>query len=198
MTVEIETLPPPTLWTRYVLALQTHPVLTKASTSATLNALQELVASRIAGSDAQIARQKAAKMAAYGFFVSGPLGHYLYQGLDKAFKDKTGAGWSILKLLVSNLIIAPIQNAVYLAAMAYIAGAGIPGILQTLKTRLFGVMKMTWLIFPSVQIIAFKYLSQELWLPFFNLVAFVFGTYINVVTKLAAEKKKGVKGGKDL
>lgn len=84
------------------------------------------------------------------------MGHYLYASLDKLFAGKTGAFASILKLLVSNLVIAPIQNAVYLAAMAYIAGADARGIVQTLQTRLFGVMKMTWIVFPSVQIVAFK------------------------------------------
>ncbi|KAJ3043676.1 hypothetical protein HDV00_004449 [Rhizophlyctis rosea] len=188
--VEPVTVPQLTLWDRYVLSLQQRPVLTKASTSGLLNGLQEVIAQKVAGENDPQARDKAVKMAAYGFFISGPLGHYLFAAMEKAFAGKSGPGVAITKLLVSNLIIAPIQNAVYIAAMAYIAGANAAGIVRAVQSRLLGVMKMTWTVFPIVQAIAFKYLSQLLWLPFFNLVSFLFGTYINIRTKRLANARK--------
>ncbi|KAI8841684.1 hypothetical protein BC829DRAFT_376539 [Chytridium lagenaria] len=191
MTVETSEAPVITLWDRYLHGLRTQPVLYKASTAATLNGLQEVVASQLTGGKVD---SKAAKMAAYGFFISGPLGHHLYAILEKVFEGKTGAGWSVAKLIATNLVVAPIQNSVYLFAMALIAGQNVQQAIRTVQARLLSVMKTTWLVFPLVQAFAFKMLPPPVWLPFFNLVAFSIGLYINVMTKLAA-KKKNIKGG---
>ncbi|KAI8818210.1 uncharacterized protein EV422DRAFT_539061 [Fimicolochytrium jonesii] len=187
---------PRTLWIYYLVALAEHPILTKSGTAATLNALQELAASSISPSpsantthDRALAYRKAAAMAAYGGLVAGPLGHVLYKWMEKVFHNRTGTGAAVGKLLFGNLVIAPIQSAVYLAAMAGIAGAGVRGVVGTVRGRLVSVLKLTWIVFPAVQIFALKYVRQELWMPFFNLVGFVFGTYINVTTKLAARRK---------
>jgi predicted glycosyl hydrolase (DUF1957 family) len=79
-----------TLWNKYTNSLETKPVLTKAATSGFLNALQEIIAVTATGTiDAQSV-EKTVKMSAYGFFVSGPLGHGLYKILEQVFKDKVG------------------------------------------------------------------------------------------------------------
>ncbi|KAJ3103376.1 hypothetical protein HDU97_010214 [Phlyctochytrium planicorne] len=182
-----------TLWDLYLHGLQTKPVLYKAGTAGFLNGLQEIVASQATGGKVD---SKAAKMAAYGFFVSGPLGHHLYLALERAFAGKVGPGWSIAKLLASNLILAPIQNSVYLFAMGIIAGQNVAQAIKTVQTRLLSVMKTTWLVFPVIQAFAFRTLPPSTWLPFFNVVAFSIGLYINILTKLAAKKKKGLAGPK--
>ncbi|KAI8917066.1 hypothetical protein DFJ77DRAFT_499437 [Powellomyces hirtus] len=180
---------PRTLWIRYLVSLREHPVYTKMGTAATLNFLQEVVATSVTGTDMETGFKKAGGMAAYGALIGGPMGHFLYALMDRIFRGKTGVGTAIGKLLFGNLVIAPIQTAVYLAAMAYIAGANVRTIIQTIKTRLLPLLKITWMVFPTVQIIAIRYIRPELWLPFFNAVSFVFGTYTNVSTKLAIAKK---------
>ncbi|KAJ3326071.1 hypothetical protein HDU76_013033 [Blyttiomyces sp. JEL0837] len=179
-------LAPANFWQSYVHGLETRPVLYKAGTAATLNFTQELVATVATGG---IPDLKAVKMAVYGFAISGPLGHYLYLGLDKAFKDRKGSFWTVMKILSSNLIISPIQNSVYLMAMALIAGQSVSESIKTTKKRLFSVMKTTWAIFPVAQAFAFKNLPPALWLPFFNFIAFSFGLYLNILGKLAMRKK---------
>lgn len=54
-------------------------------------------------------------------------------------------------------------------------------------------MKVSWISSPLCLAFAQKFLPDQLWVPFFNLVAFVIGTYINTMTKkkrLAALRKK--------
>ncbi|KAJ3179739.1 hypothetical protein HDU85_004738 [Gaertneriomyces sp. JEL0708] len=173
----------------YLESLRTHPLLTKSVTSASLNGLQELLAALFSGQP--VDGQKAVYMGLYGFTISAPLGHVLYELLNKIFANKPATAiWSVMKLLASNFGIAPLQNAVYLAAMAIISNPLRPvqAIKHTLGTQFMKVMRMTWIMFPAVQIVAFKYLPQEAWLPFFNLVSFVFGTYINTMTKIALRK----------
>ena len=90
--------------------------------------------------------------------------------------------------------MAPIQNVVYLVAMALIAGArSRRHIKATVESGFWKVMKVSWFTSPLALAFAQKFLPDHLWVPFFNLVAFTIGTYINTVTKkkrLAALKKK--------
>jgi hypothetical protein len=90
--------------------------------------------------------------------------------------------------------IAPIQNTVYLVAMALIAGAKhLSQVQATVKVGFWKVMRVTWITSPICLAFAQKFLPDHLWVPFFNLVAFVIGTYINTVTKrkrLAALRRK--------
>jgi hypothetical protein len=169
-------------------------------TSGTLSALQEIIASVIAGDRTRKGSYltlRIPKMALYGSLVSAPLGHFLVAILQKAFAGRTSTKSKILQILVSNLIVSPIQNTVYLACMAVIAGATkFHQVRATVKTGFLPVMKVAWCTSPIALIIAQKFLPPHAWVPFFNLVAFVIGTYINTTSKkkrIAALRKKKVR-----
>ena len=78
--------------------------------------------------------------------------------------------------------------------MAIIAGARtIHQVRATVRAGFMPVMKVSWITSPIALAFAQQFLPNELWVPFFNLVAFVIGTYINAYTKkkrLAALRKK--------
>ena len=90
--------------------------------------------------------------------------------------------------------VAPIQNTVYLVAMALIAGANrYDQVKATVRVGFWKVMRVSWITSPICLAFAQKFLPEHAWVPFFNLVSFVIGTYINTVTKkkrLAALRKK--------
>ncbi|RUS20269.1 hypothetical protein BC937DRAFT_95571 [Endogone sp. FLAS-F59071] len=175
------------LLTLYLSALSTNPLRTKAATSGILAGLQELVAQRLAGQkskNGEIIDLKVIQMTAYGLFISGPLGHFLFELLQKAFKGQTGRKAQIGQILASNLIISPIQNAVYLAVMSMIAGARTSKqVMNAVRLGLFPMMKVSWVVSPIAMTFAQNFLPVTLWVPFFNIVSFIFGTYINTVTK---------------
>ena len=149
-------------------------------------------------------------MAAYGALISAPLGHMLIGILQKIFANRTSLKAKLLQILISNLIVsqpglmnatfvdmhqvAPIQNTVYLASMAVIAGARTwHQIRATVRAGFMPVMKVSWITSPLALAFAQKFLPEQTWVPFFNIVAFVIGTYINTHTKkkrLAALRKK--------
>ncbi|RQM06274.1 hypothetical protein DH86_00001073 [Scytalidium sp. 3C] len=171
----------------YLKQLQTNPLRTKMLTSATLSGLQELLASWIAkdrNKDGHYFTSRVPKMAAYGAFISAPLGHVLISILQKLFAGRTSLKAKILQILVSNLVVAPIQNSVYLVSMALIAGARtIHQVHATWRAGFLPVMKVSWVTSPLALAFAQKFLPEHTWVPFFNLVGFVIGTYINTVTK---------------
>lgn len=90
--------------------------------------------------------------------------------------------------------MSPIQNTVYLIAMAIIAGARtFHQIRATVRAGFWPVMRVSWITSPICLAFAQAFLPQETWVPFFNFVAFVIGTYINSHTKkkrLAALRRK--------
>ena len=183
-------------------------------TSGSLAALQEVLASYIArdrSKHGHYINSRVPKMAVYGAFISAPLGHFLIHILQKMFKNRTSLKAKIMQILVSNLIvrfplslssslgvcvleartharkpqqIAPIQNTVYLASMAVIAGArAFHQIRATVRTGFMPVMKVTWVTSPLALAFAQKFLPEHTWVPFFNIIAFVIGTWINSQTK---------------
>ncbi|KAJ9618845.1 hypothetical protein H2203_008661 [Taxawa tesnikishii (nom. ined.)] len=181
----------------YLKQLQSNPLRTKMITSGSLSALQEFLASWIAkdrNKNGHYFTSRVPKMAAYGAFISAPLGHILIGILQRMFAGRTSLKAKILQILVSNLLISPIQNSVYLTTMAIIAGARtLHQVRATVKAGFMPVMKVSWVTSPISLAFAQKFLPQETWVPFFNIVAFCIGTYINAHTKkkrLAALRRK--------
>ncbi|KAH8668007.1 integral membrane protein 25D9-6 [Tricladium varicosporioides] len=181
----------------YLKQLQTNPLRTKMLTSGTLSALQEILASWIAkdrNKNGHYFTSRVPKMAAYGAFISAPLGHVLISILQKLFAGRTSLKAKILQILVSNLVIAPIQNSVYLISMAIIAGARtFHQVRATWRAGFMPVMRVSWISSPLCLAFAQKFLPEHTWVPFFNVIAFFIGTYVNSVTKkkrLAALRRK--------
>ena len=80
--------------------------------------------------------------------------------------------------------ISPIQNVVYLTSMAVIAGARtFHQIRATVRAGFMPVMKVSWITSPLALAFAQAFLPHETWVPFFNFIGFVIGTYINAHTK---------------
>ncbi|OZJ04988.1 hypothetical protein BZG36_01742 [Bifiguratus adelaidae] len=144
-----------TLLSLYLAQLAAHPLRTKALTAGALNFLQEASAIRLSGMtpgrDGTIAGidKKTVQMALYGLLISGPLGHVLFEQLQKAFAGRTGTRAKVEMILAQNLILSPIQNSVFIAAMAVIAGARtLDQIIHAVKRGLLPMQKVSWVISP--------------------------------------------------
>jgi Mpv17 / PMP22 family len=78
--------------------------------------------------------------------------------------------------------------------MAIIGGARtFHQVRATVRAGFWPVMRVSWLTSPLCLAFAQAFLPQETWVPFFNFVSFVIGTYINSHTKkkrLAALRRK--------
>jgi hypothetical protein len=171
----------------YLKQLQSNPLRTKMLTSGVLSGLQELLASWIAhdlSRHGHYFSSRVPKMVLYGMFISAPLGHFLIGLLQKVFAGRKSLKAKILQILASNLIISPIQNLVYLCCMAVIAGARtIHQVRATVRIGFMPVMKASWVTSPIALAFAQKFLPEHTWVPFFNFIGFVIGTYVNTHTK---------------
>jgi hypothetical protein len=99
------------------------------------------------------------------------------------------------------LQISPIQTSVYLTSMALIAGARtFHQVRATVKAGFWPVMKVSWVVSPISLAFAQQFLPETTWVPFFNIIGFIIGTYINAHTKkkrLAALRRKHYGDGRD-
>ncbi|OAG02374.1 uncharacterized protein CC84DRAFT_1058188, partial [Paraphaeosphaeria sporulosa] len=191
----------------YLKHLQENPLRTKMLTSGTLSGLQEFLASWIAHDRSKHGHyftSRVPKMALYGAFISAPLGHVLISILQKIFRGRKSLKAKIMQILISNLIISPIQNSIYLVSMAVIAGARtFHQVKATVKAGFMPVMKVSWIVSPISLAFAQQFLPEHTWVPFFNIIGFIIGTYVNAHTKkkrLAALRRKhyGDGSGRDL
>lgn len=92
----------------YLEKLQKDPLRTKMITSGSLAAAQEVLASWIArdrNKHGHYFTSRVPKMAAYGAFISAPMGHLMIKVLQFWFKDRTSLRAKILQIVVSNLIV---------------------------------------------------------------------------------------------
>lgn len=84
--------------------------------------------------------------------------------LQKAFAGKTSARAKLGMILASNLFISPIQQSVYIAAMAIINGATTPqAIINAWKMSIWRVMKLSWVVSTVSMAIAQRFLAPEIW-----------------------------------
>jgi hypothetical protein len=85
-------------------------------TTGALSAAQELLASWIAkdrNRNGNYFTSRVPFMAAYGAFISAPLGHVLIGILQRMFAGRTSLRAKILQILVSNLIVCPLRSYPY-------------------------------------------------------------------------------------
>jgi len=193
----------------YLTRLLAKPLQTKMVTSGVLFFVQEITASHLAGVpspqptaksgtpqydlEAALSRAKitprAFALAIYGAFISAPLNHVLVGRLQKMFAGKTTPKDRLLQILTNSIFIAPITTVVYLASMAIIGGARtVDGVTKVVKAGFAPFMKVTCISSPLAQMFAQKFLPSELWVPFFNMVAFTMGTFFNTKVKIAQLK----------
>jgi len=189
----------------YLTRLSTRPLQTKMITSGILSFVQEVLASHLAhvprrptSNDPSLISNfkasikidsKAFKMALYGALISAPMGHVLVGLLQKAFAGKTSPFARFCQVICSNLFVAPIQAIVYLSSVSVINGLRDPeAITRVVKSRFFSVLKISWSTSPLAIIIAQNFIPPELWVPWFNIVTFSVGTYLNTRLKRLAAK----------
>src|SRR5256885_10467927 len=94
--------------------LKKNPLRTKMLTSGTLSAVQEVLASWLAHDKSKHGHyfsSRVPKMAAYGAFISAPLGHMLISILQWLFAGRTSVRAKIFQILVSNLVVSQKQSA---------------------------------------------------------------------------------------
>jgi small basic protein len=123
-----------------------------------------------------------------------PVEHAIIGALQQELCSRESHLAKIILIVVSNFIVSPIQYTVHLSVMAIIAGARTHHqIRATVKAGLRPVMMISWVTSPICLTFAWYFLPAQLWVHFFDIIAFIIGTYIDSKVKrmrLAALRRR--------
>jgi hypothetical protein len=98
--------------------------------------------------------------------------------------------------VLRNTKVVPIQVFVLVIVQAIVRGAKtLEEVKTAVKAAFLPVYRFSSVSSPLAMLFAQNFLPPELWVPFFNVVAFTLGTTFNVISKrkaakVAAEKKE--------
>jgi hypothetical protein len=92
-----------------------------------------------------------------------------------------------LQLLAVNGVVIPVQTVVYLVAITLMDAPGDwARVRAVLEAQLAPILRTTWTYFPVLQLLMFKFVPADLWLPIFYLIGYLYGVVINLRTKREA------------
>ncbi|KAJ8098408.1 hypothetical protein POJ06DRAFT_259389 [Lipomyces tetrasporus] len=155
------------LYTHYI---HTHPLLFKAITVAFISGSSEIISSYIAEFLSRRARKsssltpprwtkfpfskdRVAKLSAYGFFVAGPLLHYIL-ALVARLAPATSR-YRKLRLYFAALLLTPLLDVAHIITMSVVAGARKPQqVGATLQRGMLPAINVTAPWFPAIIVIA--------------------------------------------
>ncbi|XP_073410904.1 peroxisomal membrane protein 2 [Dendrobates tinctorius] len=181
---EPRSMPLPTgLLRTYLQLLHSHPVLTKALTSAILSALGNLLAQSIERrrqgktSPKSVDLVAPLRFATYGFFFTGPLSHYFYLFLEQWVPSSLPLA-GLRRLLLDRLIIGPAFLLLFFIVMNFLEGKDLKSLNQKLKDSYWSALKMNWKVWTPFQYINVNYVPVQFRVLFANVVAFFWFTYL--------------------
>ncbi|CAI5524065.1 unnamed protein product [Closterium sp. Naga37s-1] len=166
------------IWVRYLDSLKHRPVLTKALTSASLAAVSDLMAQRLA-SRKPVELRRTILMWLFGLLYMGPSAHMVHRALDAIFAAKRDTKTALKKVVVEQLTYGPCCNVVAIMWIAYVVERRS---WMASKRRLFaaypGIQINGWKVWPLVALINYKFIPFNLRVLFSNVIAIFWSTFL--------------------
>lgn len=171
---------------RYLLALKSQPLATKAATAAVLSLLNESIASCVSAQTLIVPfSTKMVLMLLYGGGVSTPISHYMYMVLNRLVRPSTRKG-KVTQLILQLTTIAPLLATLMIGYITWINSTKFNWklIKKAIRENLLRMWRTNCGLNLFNMIIAQNWLPQDLWVSFFTFTFFILGTYQNTMLKL--------------
>ena len=174
------------LFVSYKWYLVNYPVLTKASTSAIIGALGELlgsyVKSRMRNEKYSPEAKRVLLFACFGGIITGPFLHFWYVFLQQlmAKLQLTGRGKTIAMVLIDRILWSPPFTALTIIFLQYFQTLSVEETGIQLRRNYAAVLLMSQKTWVPGQIINFEFVPQEYQVVFVNLVSVFYNTYLSL------------------
>ncbi|XP_058896763.1 peroxisomal membrane protein 2 [Kogia breviceps] len=161
---------------QYLRLLRLYPVLTKAATSGILSALGNFLAQLIEKKqEKENCSQKLdvrgpLRYAIYGFFFTGPLGHFFYLFMEHWIPPEAPLA-GVTRLLLDRLLFAPAFLALFFLIMNFLEGKDTAAFAAKMKRGFWPALQMNWQVWTPVQFINVNYVPLQCRALFANLAA---------------------------
>jgi protein Mpv17 len=167
----------------YQEALDSKPILTKASTSLVGFAVSDAMTQAfIEKGDFDLKRL--VKMASFGFLLHGTTGHYFYNFLDSVMAGATPA-FVAAKVAIDQTLWAPCFMVMFFSYMMIFDGT--PELIVTkCKNDIFTAVKGSWMTWIPAHTINFAFVSSDMRLLYINTIQIFFNMFMSVIGNTAA------------
>jgi len=126
--------------------------------------------------------KRTAKFAGIGLFYLGPSLHVWYGFLNRTVAVKQPAlQRSLKKMLVDQIVFAPIFTLSMLAVFGVVNGEKQEKIEDRVKNDYVDIMKRNYMLWPAAQIINFGLVPLKYQVTFAQIVAVIWNTYMSAV-----------------
>jgi protein Mpv17 len=158
------------LWDKYNEVLESSPLPTKAVTSLVGFTIGDLLAQNFLGEKgAPLDVKRLLRLASFGLAVHGPIGHYFYGALDEKFPKKDAVTVAI-KVLIDQVLWAPIFTVIFFAWIELLQGSGLQKIKAKINQDLVRGVTASWKVWPLVHVINFRFIPSSQRLLYINTI----------------------------
>ncbi|CAO2821630.1 unnamed protein product [Amaranthus hypochondriacus] len=176
-------------WKKYLLQLQLNPLRTKAITAGVLAGCSDFAAQKISGVK-KFQFRRLFLLMLYGFFYSGPVGHFLHKMMDKIFKGKKGNTTVGKKVLLEQLTASPWNNLCFMMYYGLVVeGRSWSLVKNKVKKDYPTVQSTSWKFWPIVNWVNYQYMPLQLRVLFHSLIASCWAIFLNLKARSTAIKK---------
>ncbi|XP_055462030.1 peroxisomal membrane protein 2 [Psammomys obesus] len=166
---------------QYLLFLKLYPVLTKAVSSGILSALGNLLAQTIEKKQKKDSRSLDVsgllRYLVYGFFVTGPLSHYLYLCMESWVPPEVP--WARVKrLLLDRLLFAPAFLLLFFLIMNFLEGKDVSVFVAKMRSGFWPALQMNWRMWTPLQFININYVPLQFRVLVANMAALFWCAYL--------------------
>ncbi|XP_020700468.2 protein sym-1 [Dendrobium catenatum] len=171
----------------YLTALDKHPVVTKALTSAFLTLIGDLSCQILIDNAPKLDGRRTFVFTFLGLVMVGPTLHFWYLSLSKLI-SLPGASGASLRLLLDQFFFSPIFIGAFLCALVTLEGRP-SQVVPKLQQEWFSSVLANWQLWIPFQFLNFRFVPQKFQVLAANLVALVW----NVILSFKAHKEIVVK-----
>ncbi|XP_020594007.1 protein sym-1 [Phalaenopsis equestris] len=171
----------------YLAALDKHPVITKALTSAFLTLIGDLVCQIMIDHVPKLDERRTFVFTFLGLVLVGPTLHFWYLSLSKLI-SLPGASGASLRLFLDQFFFSPIFIGVFLCALVTLEGRP-SQVIPKLQQEWFSSVLANWQLWIPFQFLNFRFVPQKFQVLAANVVALVW----NVILSFKAHKEIVVK-----
>ncbi|TMW56259.1 hypothetical protein Poli38472_008907 [Pythium oligandrum] len=169
-----------TAWGKYQTALATHPIRTKAITSAFVGMFGEILGHVLKHKTLKgLSPRQVLAFFAFGGFVTGPVLHYWYMFLENQTFTKQKLTPN-KKLLLDRLVYTPPFTALTLFSLGVMRGSSPKASMETVKRIYWGALLMNWRVWTVTQWLSFHYVPPQFRVLWGNCVALWWNAYLSL------------------
>jgi len=173
------------LWTSYLSALESAPLVTKSITAGVIIGAGDCTAQLIENRQTESSFDwlRALRWAVFGLVLQGPWNHFFYLLLDGALPPTPDPFTlrTLEKVGIDQVVQAPIYTVIILAFFAVVEGKGLGYAKTQVSNELGGILIKNWSVFLPATVINIAYCPPELRVLFLNCVFFGWVIYLSLL-----------------